>query len=154
MSSPRSNLVKFNPVLSVAGAYSANDYVGVSSTTTPISGCVGSQGGTGTILSAVLEDKALQSVATELWLFDTAITPPLDNAAWTLSDADGATCVAIIPFSTWYASALNSFSPVANIGMGFKCVAGSTSLYPYFVTRGAPTYASLDLLLRMLIWWD
>jgi hypothetical protein len=135
----------FTPVLTVAGAYSANDYVGTSGTTTAIT-AARINAGTGWVISARLIDYALQSIAMECWLFNAAITPPADNAAWTLSDADLLKLVCIIPFNTYYASALNSASPGVPVApAAFTCPASVKTLFPYLVTRGAPTYASLGL---------
>lgn len=135
----------FTPVLTVAGIYAANDYVGTSASTTAIT-AARINAGSGWVISACLLDYALRSIAMECWLFNAAITPPADNAAWTLSDADLAKLVCIIPFNTYYASALNSASPGVPIGSAaFTCPAGVKTLYPYLVTRGAPTYATGDL---------
>jgi len=150
----KTEIVTANPVLTVAGAYSANDFVGTSATPITFSNAVLEAGGSGTIVSAVLTDAAVQSVATELWLFSTAVTPPNDNAAWTLSDAHAATCIGVIQFSTYFASALNSVSQGANIGFAFKAAVGSRDIYGCLVTRGAPTYTSLDLNIRLAIWQD
>jgi len=135
----------FTPVLTVAGVYSANDYVGTSGNTTAIT-AARVDAGSGWIISARLIDYAKQSLAMECWLFNAAITPPADNAAWTLSDADLLKLVCIIPFNTYYASALNSAAPGIPIApAAFVCPPAVKTLFPYLVTRGAPTYASLDL---------
>ena len=145
-------LVSANPVLTVAGAYGANDYVGTSAAAMAFASAVRVAGGTGIIHSAVLIDAALQSLPLELWLFDTNITPPNDNAAWTLTDAHAATCIGVIPFNTYYASALNSVSVQSGLGIAFRAVA--TTIWGVLVTRGAPTYASLDLTIRLQILQD
>ncbi len=142
------------PTLTVHATYVSGDYVGTSATAMVFSGASRINNFTGTILSAVLMDGDLQSVACELWLFDTAITPPADSAAWTLSDADCARCIGIIPFSTYYASALNSISFAQGVGIGFKTLSASTSIYGCLVTRGAPTYNSGNLTVRLTILQD
>ena len=145
-------IVVNNPVLTVAGAYHAADFVGTSATCMTLPLCSRVTGGSGAIMEAVLIDKAFQSASTELWLFDAAVTPPNDNAAWTISDAHAATFLGILTFTTWYASAANSVSNSAGTNpLGFKCAVGSQSLYGCFVTRGTPTYASLDLTVRLKI---
>ena len=146
--------ITVNPVLTVAGAYAAGDFVGTSATALVFANAARVAGGSGVIKSAMLIDAALQSAACELWLFDTAVTPPNDNAAWTISDADAATCIGVIPFTTYYASALNSVANgiVPNGGIGFSAVA--TTIWGCIVTRGAPTYASLNLTLRLSIMQD
>lgn len=142
------------PTLTVHATYVSGDYVGTSSSPMTFTGASRINNYTGTILSAVLIDYALQSVACELWLFDTAITPPADSAAWSISDADCARCIGVIPFSTYYASALNSVSFAQGVGIGFKTLSASTSIYGCLVTRGAPTYASGDLTVRLTIIQD
>lgn len=144
--------VSVNPVLTVAGAYSANDFVGTSATALIFANAVRISGGSGVIQSAILVDAALQSKAAELWLFDTDITPPADNAAWTLSDAHAATCIGIIQFSNYFASALNSVSVARGLGIAFRATA--TTIWGALVTRGTPTYASLDLTVRLNIMQD
>lgn len=138
--------------MSTAGAYTTGDFVGTNATALTFANAARVSGGTGIILSAVLIDKALQSISGELWLFDTSVTPPNDNAAWSLSDADAARCIGIIPFGVYYASALNSVSQSQALGMAFK--SSATSLWGCFVTRGAPTYASSDLVVRLTISQD
>jgi hypothetical protein len=141
--------------LQITGSYSSGDYIGASGTAMVFSGAARVNNGTGVICGAVLIDKALQSVAGELWLFDTAPTPPNDNAAWTLSDAQMARCIGIIPFSTYYASALNSVSPVGNLTMAFQTLTASKNIYGCFVTRGAPVYSSADdLVFRLRVLQD
>jgi len=137
------------PTLSVPGAYAAGDYVGTSAVAMILSGMARSNNGSGIILSARLIDKAAQSAPAELWIFDSAITPPTDNAAWSISDADAAKLVGVIPFSSYYASALNSVSVANNIGQAFKTIGNDTKLYACLVTRGTPTYADGDVIIEL-----
>ncbi len=148
------NEIDVSPTLTVHASYATGDYVGTSGTAMIFSGASRINNSTGTILSAVLIDYASQSLPLELWLFDTAITPPADSAAWSISDADSARCIGVIPFLTYYASALNSVSSVFGIGMGFKTLSASTNIYGCLVTRGSPTYASGDLTVRLFILQD
>lgn len=146
--------VDATPTLTTHASYIANDYVGTDGVAMVFNNVARINGGTGIIIGAILVDYALQSVAGELWLFDTAITPPNDSAAWTLSDAHAARCIGVIPFSTYYASAANSVSPVGNLTIAFQALAASKNIYGCFVTRGAPTYASGDLTFRLRILQD
>jgi len=146
--------IDVTPTLTVHATYVTGDYVGTSGTAMVFAGSSRLNGGTGTVLSAVLIDYAVQSVACELWLFDTAVTPPADSAAWSITDADCARCVGVIPFSTYYASAANSVSFSQGVGIGFKTLAASTSIYGCLVTRGSPAYASGDLTVRLTIYQD
>ena len=143
--------VDVTPTLTIAGAYAANDFVGTSATAMTFAGCARVDGGYGMIYHVELVDYAKQSIAGELWLFNTAPAGlPVDNAAFTITDAAAKQCIGVVPFNTYYASALNSVSPVGNLTIGFKCLAGSMDLYGVFVTRGAPTYATGDLTFRLI----
>ena len=137
-----SGRIVVTPTLTVHAGYAANDYVGTSGVAMTFAGAARVPGGTGYIQSAVLVDALLASVAGELWMFDTIPTPPADSAAWTITDAFALGLVGIIPFSTYYASAVNSVSVYTGMPIGFKCLAGSIDLYGCFVTRGAPAYAA------------
>jgi hypothetical protein len=137
-----SGRIVVTPVLTVAGAYVANDYVGTSGVAMTFAGAARLPGGTGFIQSAVLVDAVAASVVGELWMFDTIPTPPADSAAWTITDAMALGCIGIIPFATYYASAINSVAFYQGYPLGFKCLAGSTNIYGCFVTRGAPAYAA------------
>ena len=141
------------PTLTVHANYVSGDFVGTSSAAMQftLAGDASNAAGGGYILGCMLIDRALASVAGELWLFDSAVTPPNDSAAWSISDADAATCVAVIPFSTYYASALNSVAFGVPDGNARFEVPASGILYGCFVTRGAPTYASGDLTFKLTI---
>jgi len=140
-------VVTVTPTLTVAGAYISGDYVGTSGVAGVIADAARAVGKGGVIQSVSVVDGDLQSVAGELWIFDTAVTPPDDNAAWSISDAHAATIVpgCPIPIDTYYASALNSIAPERALGIVYECLADSTDLYFCWVTRGAPTYVSGNL---------
>ena len=107
--------------------------------------------GTGRVRKVVVVDKDLQSAAGELWLFSATVTPAAANAAHSISDADAALCVGVIPFGTYYASALNSIS-VASPDLPIKCAA--TSLFGILVTRGTPTHSAAGLVVSLQIAQD
>jgi hypothetical protein len=137
------------PTLTVHATYVAGDYVGTSGVPMTFAGVARVNGGTFVPSSLIVIDRAAQSVPGELWLFDAAVTPPADSAAWSISDADAAHCIAVIPASNYYASALNS------VGFGgstrlCKAAAGTTSVFGCWVTRGAPAYADQDLTFVLL----
>lgn len=146
--------IDVTPTLTVAAAYVANDYIGTSGTAMTFTNAARVNNGTGVIIGAVLVDYALQSVAGELWLFDTIPTPPADSAAWSIADTDALRCIGVIPFSTYYASALNSVSPSGPLAIAFQTLPASRNLYGCFVTRGAPAYASGDLTFRLRVLQD
>jgi hypothetical protein len=111
-----------------------------------------SAGGGGRIVAASLLSSANQGTKldAELWLFDTTITPDADNAAWTPSDAELATLVAIIPFQTWYVGDATSGSggnavafAEAEFLRSYVCTA--TSLYGVLVARNAYTPVNAEV---------
>jgi len=141
------------PVLTVHANYASGDYCGTSGVAMEFQKSASGPGKSGYILSALLIDAALQSAAIELWLYDYPVTPPADSAAWTLSDSDAKHLVAIIPFSNYYASALNSVSDgQPDTGpKKFVCQSDSRSLYGCLVLRSAPTFSSGDLTVRLTL---
>ncbi len=143
-------------MLSVAANYASGDYVGQSNSPMVFPGSFRLGGpSTGILQSAILIDKAAQSVAAELWLFSQNVSAPLDSAAWTITDGEVQSLLGVIPFSTYYASAANSVSPVSAIGLPvYASTPGDSSLIGVIVTRGAPTYASLDLTVVLAILSD
>ena len=150
--------ITVTPTLTSAGqavAYHANDYVGTDHVAMTFADAVRVNGGSGIIESVILEDDALQSASTELWLFDTLPAGlPDDNAAFTITDASAKTLIAVIPFVTYYASALNSASDAKAIGKAFNAAAGVHDIYGVLVTRGTPTYLSGCLTIRLQIMQD
>jgi hypothetical protein len=138
------------PTLTVAATYVTGDYVGTSGVAMVFTGMVGNTG-LGIVNGAILIDAASQSLALELWLFDTAVTPPADSAAWTISDADMKSLVCVIPFAaaSYYASAANSVCFGAPVDARIYELNTFGSLYGCLVTRGSPAYASGDLTVRL-----
>jgi hypothetical protein len=135
--------ITMTPTLTVGATYVANDFVGTSATAITFAGAARVSGGTGRVTGATLFDYVNAGVAAELWLF--TVTPaglPADSAAFTITDADSLTCVGVIPFNKFYASALNAVSTgeIPNGQLPYKCVA--TSLFGVLVTRGAPAYTN------------
>jgi hypothetical protein len=141
------------PNLTVAGAYGIGDYVGTSTTPMEFALSARTSGGTFFIPGATLIDYALQSISGELWVFNATVTAPTDNAAWTLSSANMAKLICVIPFSTYYANAAYSVSQGHPDFVGpFKATV--TSLFGCFVTRGTPTYATGNLTFNLSIAQD
>lgn len=88
-------------------AYAAGDAV-TDSTSAPtvitFSNAATATGNSGVIVRCEMIDSA--NVATkgsfELWLFDTTFTPDNDNAVFTPTDAELATCIGVIPLTLSY----------------------------------------------------
>jgi hypothetical protein len=137
-------------VMTSHAGYAANDFVGVDATALIFANAARKNLGSGMVIGAVLIDYALQSVAGELWLFDTAPAGlPADSAAFTLTDAY--TCIGVIPFNTYFTNALNSVSVGAIPNGQLPFVSNGTSLWGAFKTLGAPAYASSDLHIRLTV---
>ena len=143
--------VSVTPVLTVAATYVSGDYVGTSLVPMTFADVVCTNGRSGYVVGCLIVDDAAQSSANgELWLFDTTFTAPADSAPWTVSDAVLKTCIGVIPFATYYASAANSTAVgvLAN-SLAFKCGESVNDIYGAYVVRGTPAYASLDLTFRL-----
>jgi formylmethanofuran dehydrogenase subunit A len=144
--------VSVTPVLTVAAAYASGDYVGTTSVPMTFAAVVEKNGRSGYVVGCTIVDDAAQSMDGELWLFDTTFTPPADSAAWTVSDAELKTCIGVIPFTTYYDSAVNSVAVgvLAN-PLAFRCGDSVDDIYGAYVIRDAPTYASLDITFRLFV---
>ena len=149
-------IVTVTPTLTVNATYVAGDYVGTDHTAMSFS-VARVNAGSGTVISALLVSYVVTTVACELWLFD--VTPaglPDDSAAFTITDADALTCIGVIPFNTYYASALNSISRgEVGLGIPFVCGAGVKTIFGAIVTRGAPAWETDgDISIRLGVLQD
>lgn len=145
------------PTLTVGATYVANDFVGTNNTAMTFASAARIAAGSGTIIGATLIDYVAASVVAELWLFNAAPAGlGLDSAAFTISDADALLCIGVIPFATYYASALNSISngQIPNGNLPFKCPAGATSIFGALVTRGSPAYTTGMISVRVVVSQD
>lgn len=142
---PAPVVVSATPTLDTA-IYASGD--SLHTTVISFASAVRATGGAGTVRKLIVIDKDLQSVAGELWLFSATVTPAAANAAHSISDADAALCIGVIPFGTYYASALNSVA-VSSPALPFTVAA--TTLFGIAVTRGAPTYTAAGLTIALHI---
>lgn len=157
--SGKTEIITITPTLTVHAGYVTGDYVGKSAESEKILGAAMGNGGGGWIISALLIDAVLANKAGELWVFESAITPPADSAAWTLSDADAAKCLGVFNFAAadYKSSALNSVCQNSSTDkvILFKTAADSKDLYYAFVTRDAPGYSATgDLKIRLEVQQD
>jgi len=124
--------------------YTANDTVGSLTALTDVT-----PGNSGfSIETAMVIDPSARSDSLELWIFTSAITAAEDNAAHSISDADAAKCVGIIPITTYYASALNTIG-IAR-GLGLEIGAGN-DIWVLVVTRAASVYGTNGLTVLLTI---
>lgn len=150
---PRATVVEVTATPTIDTAIFASGDI-LHSTIITFSGAVRANGGTGTIVGFSVFDYDLEQSPLELWLFSSSVTIPAANAAWSVSDADAANCLGVLPSGVYYASALNAVA-TANPVHPFKAGAGTTSIYGALVTRGTPTYTNAtDIKVGLLIAQD
>lgn len=132
-------------------AYTAGDQLG---TILDFANAARVSGGTGTILSATLVDKAKIVGAVDLYLFDRSVTLASDNAAADFSDGDMLYSVGMIRFPAPQTVTSNGFSVVESSGLSFAL--NATSLYGALVTRSGHTFfgAAGDLVVSLVIAQD
>ncbi len=103
-------------------------------------------GGSGVIIHAVCVDSVNAAVKPDLrlYLFSASPTVVADNVAWTPSDADMATLIGYVEFSSWEeglaGAAGNCASFASNLNIPFDAVAAS--VFGLVVERGTYTPAS------------
>lgn len=100
--------------------------------------------------SAILMDVCVASPADpvtrlggEIWLFDQAVTNPVDNGNFVVSDSEIKNCIGVVPFSL-YDAGNNNFAHVSGLNILCTCV-GSTDLRFLIRTRNAYTPVSAEV---------
>ncbi len=128
--------------VTASSAYTAGNAVGGKIT---YANAVRVAGQGGVIQSAVLRDKAGQSAAYDLFLFDAdpSSTTVTDKSAVAVNTADLAKVIGVIPISGIALGAASTMGAItaSGLGLSFKLTSGTT-VYGILVTRGTPTYAS------------
>jgi hypothetical protein len=83
----------------------------------------------------------------ELWIFDSAVTPLQDNAAWALADADISKLLAVVPFQMVTSGSVNnsSYCHLTNLNIGFTAV-GSADLPVLVKVTNGYTPSSAEVL--------
>lgn len=137
-----------SPVTSGSGLYATGQYIGTSGSTTEIAGVSRVAGGAATLESGLLINKGGTNGAMEVWIFDTPVVPPGNKVAWAVSDADIVHLQAVVPFTTYYTSGSAGAAWGDKTNLGVDCVAGSTSLYQYLVSRASASYEINDLTFK------
>lgn len=131
------------------------DYYGASSDAMDFSATDLDAGCAGMIIAAILEDNDVSTdggeKSCELWLFDTEPTPPVNSAAWSISDAMAKTVIGVIPFSTYYSSALNGVAKAENLTIPFKFAASANTLYGCIVCRATTEHSANALTVRLFM---
>ena len=140
-------IVSVTPVMANAGGYSSGDQVGVP---IEVTGVMLSDGGQALLKSLTVIDKAAQSLALDVWFFNEEPTTVADNAAFDMTDANLAKALGHVKVvaGDYSAESSGSLACVRNIDLLLQSIAKKQSVWVVVVTRGAPTYASLDLTLK------
>ncbi len=133
--------------------YASGDLIGEKLT---ISNPLGGSGGKGRLLSIVLADRAKNSAAIDLILFDAnpSATTFTDNGPLTIVDADLSRICGVIPIvANDYAEFVdNTVFCLYNINLGIALRGSTKDLYACLVSRGTPTFAAttdLQLILTL-----
>lgn len=138
--------------------YASGDVI-CDSTSSPtiitFSSCARSSGGSGIINAVTLIDSANQSTTLDgdLFIFDTTVVMDNDNAAFTPSDSELATCIGVVSFlganskagDATSGAGGNRFYPNALSGTLDFVTIGSANLYGIFVARNAYTPVSAEV---------
>ena len=148
-------------------AYAAGDVV-CNSTSAPVimtfANAVSSAHASSILQQALLIDSGNETTKLdcELWLFDTTVVMDNDNAAFTPTDAEMLTLVAVIPFSSsaWKQGTAgtggNCANDQQNLGIPINVADGTqnTSLYGILVARNAYTPISAEVFTFKLKFLD
>lgn len=133
-----------------ATTYTVGDTAGAIMT---FAGAAKVTGGTGTILAAVLLDKADVGTDYRLHIFRASVTLASDNVAWAVSDTDYESLIGIVVMPSMNDVGANRVSTLANIGLPYDCAA--TSLFVGIETRTANSVygaaTDLNLILTMAL---
>lgn len=141
-------IVSVTPTISTS-AYTADDQIGGLQT---ISSAVRTSGGTATLHSITILDKAKQNADIDLYFFDQSVTvASSDNAALDISDSEMASkCIGVVKIrgSDYSNLSANSVVTSRNVGLTLDAT-GSTSLYSIAKIGATATYGSTsDLVFK------
>lgn len=130
-------------------AYAINDCLSDSTsapTTFTIANAAKASGGSGLIIDIVVLSDADPAIPLqgEIFLFDSSVTSPNDNAAFALSDADAKKCIGKVPF-VLEDIGNNEFFHAQGLNIGFSCV-GSADLRFLIRTKNAYVPANGEVL--------
>lgn len=101
--------------------------------------------------SVTVIDKADQGIAMDLYFCDTNVTTGTINVAPTISDADTASIMAIVPIASgdWKDLGGARVANIKNIWAAIKPATGTRNMYVFGVIGGAGTYTASDLVIRL-----
>jgi hypothetical protein len=127
-------------------AYTAGDAI-ANSTSSPtaggftLTGMARTSGGAGVLTDLIVVSSDTAAMQGEVWIYDSAVTAPNDNAAMSVSDADQLKLVAKVPF-TLVAETNNAVAHVQNLSIGYTCIGSADLRFLLKATGGTLTTAS------------
>jgi hypothetical protein len=122
------------------GAYVAKDAVGG---LLEFANAARVSGGSITVDTVVVVDKAQVMLILDLVLFNVTLTAPTDSSVFDPTDAELATCIGVVPITTWADFSDNSMATRANIGL--TGVLNGTSLFGVLVARSGGSLTNGDI---------
>lgn len=133
-------------------AYAAKDAVGGLLT---FAAAARYSGGSVRLESVQIVDKGEAMGAVDLFLFDRTFTTPTDNAAFTPTDTELATCVCVIPFASATEERTATGNDVWHKQVGTSFPLNGTDLFGVLVARGAMTLTSTaDVVVSLNLYQD
>jgi hypothetical protein len=110
-------------------------------------------GGCGVIQSVLALDVDDQAQAFDLVFLSSNVALGTENAAVSISDANAAYVVGVVEIGAGdYVDLANSqVAHKENLGIGFQCAAGETSLWVGAVSRGTGTYTASGIKLKISV---
>lgn len=105
------------------------------------------------VIGGYLTSSAAQSTLPQfnIWVFSTPPASPVDNAAFTVTDAEMNTAIGMLTFDTWKASALNARSQLASGTRVSMKLGNTTSAYILAVLGNIYTPVANEVLTGYLI---
>jgi hypothetical protein len=142
------DVITFTPTLDTS-AYASGD---VLFATAAISGATRANDERALLQSLTVSDKSDQKPAFTIYFFKTNVTSGAFNAAPTISDADGITCLGYhsVAAADWKDLGGVDVVSYKNIGLLLEAASGTTTVYAFAVLdAGAPTFANGDLVFQL-----
>lgn len=132
-------------------AYSVGDTTGTLMTFT---NCARTTGGTGTLRAATLIDKGDVGVDYRLHIYRASVTLAADNAAWSVSDTDQESLIAVVPLPSMLDLGGNRVATLSGIDQPYDCAATSLFVGIETQTANAVYTAVTDLYLSLFVALD
>lgn len=147
----RKDLVRLQQAITFTGnpptAYVAGDQFGG---LVSLTGAARASGGTGVITGVAVQSFSAVLGALDVVFFDSTVTLAADSAAFTLSDADSAKVIAVVPLAGAYTLSTNRIAQIYNISVPYLCN-GSTTLFAGIIARSSATFVASDFASNLTV---